>query len=64
MQEIGFDCPKELAQKFWIACRLKKLTPGAMIRTFMVSEIAASDPSFEFDLRAATGKDASDVVSG
>ncbi len=64
MQEIGFDCPKDLAQKFWIACRLQKMTPGAALRSFMVEEIAAADPGFQYDLRAATGKDASDVAEG
>lgn len=64
MQEIGFDCPKDLAQKFWIACRLKNLTPGAVLRGFMVEEIAASDPGFECDLRTATGKGAADVTEG
>lgn len=64
MQEIGFDCPKELSQKFWMACRLRKQSPGVALRTFMVQEIAASDPAFQFDLRAATGKDATDVSSG
>lgn len=64
MQEIAFDCPKELSQKFWMACRAKKVSPGAALRTFMVNEIAASDPSFQYDLRTATGKDASDVASG
>jgi hypothetical protein len=64
MQEIGFDCPETLAQKFWIACRLRKLTPGAALREFMVAEIAAADAGFEFDLRAATGKNAADVAEG
>ena len=64
MQEIGFDCPKELAQKFWIACRLKKTTPGSALRAFMMGEIDATDPAFQYDLRAATGKDATEVKSG
>ena len=64
MQEIGFDCPKELAQKFWIACRTKKMSPGAALRSFMVDQIASADPSFQYDLRAVTGKDANDVASG
>jgi hypothetical protein len=36
MQEIGFDCPETLAQKFWIACRLRKMTPGAALRELRV----------------------------
>lgn len=64
MQEIGFDCPKELSQKFWIACRHRKISPGVALRTFMVEAIAAEDPAFQYDLRAATGKTASDVASG
>ena len=64
MHEIGIDCPKELSQKFWMACRVKKMSPGVALRTFMVEQIAAADPSFQYDLRAVTGKDPSDVASG
>lgn len=64
MQEIGFDCPKDLSQKFWIACRLRKVTPGSALRGFMVEEIASVDPGFQYDLRAATGKGATDVTEG
>ena len=64
MQEIGFDCPDDLRKKFWIACRLNKQTPGAVLRTFMVEQIAAADPGFAFDLRAATGKEVPDVETG
>ena len=39
MEVLKFDCPPELAQKFWAMCNARKKTSGEMLRQMMVHEI-------------------------
>ena len=64
MEELKFSCPAYLAQRFWLLCAERDGTPGATLRAFMMREIAAVDAGFEFDLKAATGRDAWSVTQG
>ena len=64
MEELHFNCPAYLAQRFWLLCAERKETPGAVLRDFMLEEIAKSDAGFEFDLKAVTGFDAWSIRQG
>lgn len=37
--QLRFDCPPQLAQHFWILCRIRHQTPGAALRALMEKEI-------------------------
>lgn len=64
MEELNFNCPAYLAQRFWLHCSERRETPGAVLRDFMMTEIAKTDASFEFDLKEMTGFDAWSVRQG
>lgn len=64
LEELHFNCPAYLAQRFWLLCAERNETPGAVLREFMMDEISKSDAGFEFDLRSMTGCDAWSVREG
>ena len=39
MKMLSFDCPPELARRFWVMCRARNVTSGEMLRTIMTHEI-------------------------
>lgn len=39
MKMMSFDCPPELARRFWVMCHAKQVTSGEMLRTIMTHEI-------------------------
>jgi len=39
MQMMKFDCPPDLAQRFWVMCRARKVTSGEMLRIVMTHEL-------------------------
>ena len=39
MQMMKFDCPPDLAQRFWVMCRMRKMTSGEMLRIVMTHEL-------------------------
>ena len=57
MEELHFNCPAYLSQRFWLLCSERKATPGSVLRSFMYEEIARSDASFIYDLKEVTGMD-------
>jgi hypothetical protein len=64
MEELKFNCPAYLAQRFWLLCAEREKTPGAALREFMLREIAAADAAFDIDLKAVTGQDAWSISQG
>ena len=64
MEELRFNCPSYLAQRFWLLCAERDKTPGSVLREFMVREIAAADAAFDIDLKTVTGQDAWSVTEG
>lgn len=46
MEELRFNCPKKLSQKFWSVCRDREETLGGALRQLMLREIMISDPEF------------------
>ena len=64
MEELKFNCPSYLAQRFWLHCAERQETPGSVLRDFMLREIAAADPDFDIDLKAVTGQDAWSISRG
>jgi hypothetical protein len=64
MEELKFNCPAYLAQRFWLLCAEREMTPGAVLRDFMLKEIAAADAAFDIDLRTVTGQDAWSISQG
>ena len=64
MEELRFKCPAFLAQRFWLLCAERDETPGAVLREFMIKEIAQADAGFEFDLKEVTGADSWSVRQG
>ena len=64
MEELRFNCPSYLAQRFWLLCTEREKTPGSVLRDFMVREIAAADAAFDIDLKSVTGQDAWSVTEG
>ena len=64
MEELHFNCPAYLAQRFWLLCVERKETPGAVLRSFMLDEIAKTDPAFALDLKSVTGCDAWEIRAG
>ncbi len=46
MEELRFNCPKKLSQKFWMTCRDREETLGGALRQLMLREIVISDPHF------------------
>lgn len=64
MEELKFNCPAYLAQRFWLLCAERERTPGSVLREFMLSEIASADAAFDIDLRTATGQDAWSISQG
>lgn len=64
MEELRFNCPAYLAQRFWLLCAERDRTPGSVLRDFMLREIAASDAAFDIDLRTVTGQDAWSITEG
>lgn len=49
MDELKFNCPDYLAQRFWKHCVDNKDTPGAVLRAYMVSEVKKIDPEYDVD---------------
>ena len=49
MEELKFNCPEYLAQRFWKHCIDEKDTPGAVLRAYMVNEVQKIDPSYQVD---------------
>lgn len=39
MEEYRFNCPRDLAQKFWVVCRAEADTPGAALRSFILKRV-------------------------
>lgn len=39
MQMMKFDCPPDLAKRFWVMCRARNVTSGQMLRVIMAHEI-------------------------
>lgn len=64
MEELHFNCPAYLAQRFWLHCAERRETPGAVLREFMLNEISKSDAAFVFDLKSVTGFDAWAIREG
>ena len=64
MEQLRFNCPAYLAQRFWLLCAERRETPGAALRDFMLQEIAAFDPDFDIDLKSVTGQDAWSISRG
>jgi hypothetical protein len=64
MEQLRFNCPAFLAQRFWLLCAERRETPGSILRDFMLREIAASDPDFDIDLQTVTGQDAWSISRG
>ena len=64
MEELHFNCPAYLAQRFWLLCAERRETPGAVLREFMLAEISKLDAGFEFDLKRYTGFDAWSIREG
>lgn len=64
MEELRFNCPAFLAQRFWLLCAERQQTPGAALREFMLREISAADAAFDVDLKAVTGQDAWSITRG
>lgn len=64
MEELQFNCPAYLAQRFWLLCAERNETPGAVLRSFMLDEIAKVDTGFAFDLKSVTGFDAWAIREG
>lgn len=46
MEELRFNCPKKLSQKFWAICRDREETLGGSLRNLMIREILISDPEY------------------
>lgn len=46
MEELRFNCPKKLSQKYWAICRDREETMGSALRNLMLREIAITDPEF------------------
>lgn len=46
MDELRFNCPKQLSQKFWMTCRDQEETLGSALRKMMMREILLCDPQF------------------
>jgi len=46
MDELRFNCPKQLSAKFWRTCRDREETLGGALRNMMLREIVISDPEF------------------
>lgn len=46
MEELRFNCPKQLSQKFWRTCRDREETLGGALRQLMLREIVISDPEY------------------
>lgn len=57
MEELNFNCPAYLAQRFWLMCAERRETPGQMLREYMMQEILKTDSNFEFELKSNTGFD-------
>jgi hypothetical protein len=64
MEELHFNCPAYLAQRFWLLCAERKETPGQILREFMMQEIQKTDSNFEFKLKSSTGFDAWAIREG
>lgn len=64
MEELKFNCPSYLAQRFWLLCAERDVTPGSALREFMLREISAADAAFDIDLKVATGQDAWSITQG
>jgi hypothetical protein len=64
MEELKFNCPAYLAQRFWLLCAERQQTPGSVLRDFMLREISACDAAFDIDLRSVTGQDAWSISQG
>lgn len=64
MEELSFNCPAYLAQKFWVMCVERGETPGSVLRDFMVREISAVEAGFDIELKTATGQDVWAICRG
>lgn len=64
MEELSFNCPAYLAQKFWVLCAERGETPGSVLRDFMVREISAVDAGFDVELKSVTGQDVWAICRG
>ena len=64
MEELSFNCPAYLAQKFWVLCVELGETPGSVLRDFMVREISSVESGFDVELKHVTGQDVWAVCQG
>ena len=64
MEELHFNCPAYLAQRFWLHCSEQKETPGSVLRQFMIEQIVAQDASFLYDLKEYGGFDGWSIREG
>lgn len=55
IEQLKFDCPKKLSQKFWAICRTREQTIGTVLRELMLREIAMFDPEFSNAVREQLG---------
>ncbi len=49
MEELKFNCPDYLAQRFWKHCIDNNDTPGAVLRGYMLNEVLKIDPTYAPD---------------
>ena len=64
MEELSFNCPAYLAQKFWVMCVERGETPGSVLRDFMIREISSVESDFDNELEHVTGQDVWSVRRG
>lgn len=64
MEELSFNCPAYLAQKFWVMCVERGETPGSVLRDFMVREISSVDSGFDVELQTVMGQDVWSICRG
>lgn len=64
MEELSFNCPAYLAQKFWVMCVERGETPGSVLRDFMLRELRSVDEGFEAELQTVTGQDVWSIARG
>lgn len=64
MEQLSFNCPAYLAQKFWVLCVERGETPGSVLRDFMVREISSVESGFDMELESVVGQDAWSICQG
>ena len=57
MEELVFNCPAYVAQRFWLVCAKRNETPGSALRKFMTDELVKVDAGFKEELQRRTGRE-------